>query len=242
MAEGERTYLDRKPIDAELALAQHEVYVRSLDQAGYQVTELPALERAPDGTFVEDVAIVLPEVAIITRPGAVSRRCESRSVAQALGEHRSLIELEAPATLDGGDVLCVEQTLFVGQSKRTDHAGLKQLAHLLLGFGYRVKAVELSRCLHLRTGCSWLGGTHFLLNPNWVRNDRVKGYDCIEVHPDEPFGANAMVVAGTVWMSSACPRTVDRVRGAGYQVKTFDISEFEKAEAGLTCLSLLFDG
>ncbi|MFT5286638.1 MAG: dimethylargininase [Planctomycetota bacterium] len=238
---GERSFLDRIPIDFELALRQHQSYIDSLTRLGCEVTVLPALDNFPDAPFVEDMAIVLPDVAVITRTGAESRRGESASVDQALQPHRSLVRMEAPACLDGGDVFRVEGTLFVGQSTRTNHAGLKQLAHLVLEHGIRVKAVEVSECLHLRTACSWLGGNHMLVNPNWIRSDRLDGYDAIEVHPDERFAATALVVGDVVLMSAACPRSIDRVREAGYEVLAQDISEFEKAEAGLTCLSLLFD-
>ena len=241
LAQGERSFLDREPIDFELATRQHAAYCQALSSLGCELSVLPALNGFPDAPFVEDMAIVLPEVAVLTRTGAESRRAELPTVRDALELSREFVSIEAPGTLDGGDVFRVDTTLFVGQSDRTNHAGLKQLAHLVLPFGYRVKAVEVVECLHLRTGCSWLGGDHMLINPSWINSARLDEYETIEVDPAEPFAATVLVIDGTVLMSSACPKTVERVRSAGFEVTCLDISEFEKAEAGLTCLSLVFD-
>ena len=241
LAQGERSFLEREPIDLELATRQHAAYCQTLESLGCELTVLPPLPGFPDAPFVEDMAVVVPEVAVLTRTGAESRRAELPSVREALEPFREFVSIEAPGTLDGGDVFLADTTLFVGQSKRTNHAGLKQLALLVLPFGYRVKAVEVVECLHLRTGCSWLGGDHMLIHPEWINSARLDEYERIEVDPSEPFAATALVIDGKVLMSSACPKTAERVRAAGFEVRLLDISEFEKAEAGLTCLSLVFN-
>ena len=241
MAEGERSFLDRQPIDFELAEAQHGAYCQTLRELGCEPLVLPALAGFPDAPFVEDMAIVLPEVAVLTRTGAESRRAEQTSVEQALSPFREFVRIEEPSTLDGGDVFLANQTLFVGQSGRTNHAGLKQLAHLVLAHGFRVKAVEVTEALHLRTGCTWLGGDHLLINRNWINAERLSEYQLIDVDPSEPFAGTALTIGETVMMTASAPRTIERVRAAGYEVREVDITEFEKAEAGLTCLSLVFE-
>ena len=241
MAEGERSFLEREPIDFQLALAQHEAYCQALRDLGCEPLVLPALAGFPDAPFVEDMAVVLPEVAVLTRTGAESRRLEQASVQAALADFRDFVRIEEPSTLDGGDVFLAGETLFVGQSRRTNHAGLKQLAHLVLPYGVRVKAVGVTDALHLRTGCSWLGGDHLLINRAWIDAERLAEYPLIEVHPDEAFAGTALVIGETVLMTAAAPLTIERVRAAGYEVRALDISEFEKAEAGLTCLSIVFE-
>lgn len=241
LEEGERSFKGRAPIDLELAEAQHAAYCAALRELDCEPLVLPPLAGFPDAPFVEDMAIVLPEVAVLTRAGAESRRGEQESVEDALARFRFFVRTEAPGTLDGGDVFRAGETLFVGQSGRTNHAGLKQLAHLVLPYGYRVKAVGVREALHLRTGCSWLGGGHMLVNRRWIDTERLAEYELIDVDPSEPFAGTALVIGTTVLMSAACPRTIAKVRAAGYEVRELDISEFEKAEAGLTCLSLVFE-
>ena len=187
--------------------------------------------------------MVLEEAAILPRMGARERRPESDSLAAALAPHRELVRLDDPpdATLDGGDVLHVGDTLYVGWSGRTNHAGLRAFAHLVLPYGYKVKAVEVRGCLHLKTACTWLGDELLLVNPRWVRLGRVRGLRALAVDPAEPFAANALRVGDTVLLQASCPRTAERVAAAGYDVRTLDISEFARAEAGLTCLSLILD-
>ncbi len=239
LALGERTFVPARPVDAEVALLQHDGYVRSLVELGLEVRALPELEEHPDGAFVEDAAVVLDEIAVIARQGAESRRGETASVAQALEPLRELVHLEEPCTLDGGDVLRVGDTLLVGQSTRTNHAALRRLAHVVLEHGLLVKAVEVEGCLHLKTAATWLGDDFLLANPAWMNMARMPRLDVIEVDPREPFAANALAIDGVVLFPSSFPRTAERIASRGFEVKPLDLSEFLKAEAGPTCLSLL---
>jgi dimethylargininase len=235
------THVDRAPIDGGLALAQHERYVECLREFGCAVVELAPLDDHPDATFVEDTAIVLCDVAVITRPGAPERRGECASVAEALARHRPLVHLTAPSTLDGGDVMSVGDVLYVGLSRRTNHAGLKELAHRVLEHGYRVKAVEVPGALHLKSACTSLGRSTLLVNRAWISLERLSAFELIDVDPSEPFAANALAIEGSVLMASEFPRTAERVARAGFDVRCVELGELHKAEAGVTCSSLIFD-
>lgn len=236
---GERSFVPRTAIDLDRALLQHEALRVALAVAGLEVVELPPLPGAADATFVEDTALLLDGVAVRTRPGAASRRGEGAALFEALGDALPVLELEAPATLDGGDVIVADRDLWVGQSGRTNHAGLKALAHLVLDHGYRVKAAHVTGCLHLKTACTFLGRGALLVNPSWVDTHRLPAPVHVPVHEDEPFGANALAVGGRVLLSASHPRTAERVAAAGFEVVPLELSEFEKAEGGVTCLALL---
>jgi len=212
-----------------------------LERLGDEVVTLPALEGLADSAFVEDVALVLPEVAVATRPGAESRREEVARLQPVLQRYRDVLELDAPCTLDGGDVLIADDVLYVGQSTRTNHPGLKRLAHLLLEFGYRIKAVTVTRSLHLKTGCSRVLEGALLVNRGWVDVDRFPDFQLVDVDPREPFAANVIAHGKRVLCAASAPRTAERLAQLGLEPTLVDISEFEKAEAGLTCLSLRFD-
>lgn len=235
----ELTFKDRAPVDERRARLQHEAYRRALADLAFDVVLLPELSGYADAVFVEDVAIVLDRVAVLTRPGAPSRHGEVDAIAEVLAEHRPLERLSAPSVLDGGDVLLAGDVLYVGQSGRTNHAGLKELAHTLLPHGYRIKAVTVAGCLHLKTGCVALDEGTLLANPDWVDTSRFPGFEILAVDPSEPFGANAVVVGKSVLLSSAHPRTAERVAERGFEVHLLELSEFEQVEAGPTCLSLL---
>ena len=233
------TFVERLPIDVARAREQHAAYVAALERAGWEVSFLPRMPDHADATFVEDAAVVLPELAVIPRLGDDRRRGETDSVRAALEPLRPLLELKPPTTLDGGDVLPVESVVYVGQSRRTNHAGLQALAHALFEHGYSVKAVEVLRCLHLKTACTSLGGDRVLANPSWIDMRRMRGIEMIEVHPDEPFGANVLALDQHVLASASHPRTNEGLARLGYTVETLELAELEKAEAGVTCLGIL---
>jgi dimethylargininase len=241
LADCELTFVPREPIDYGRAVAQHRDYARLLEQLGLTVVELPADAALPDCCFVEDIAIVLDEVAVITCPGAVSRRGETAVVAAALQPYRRLVRLEAPARIDGGDVLVLGRRVLVGASNRTDTAGLGALAGALRPLSYEVVPVEMQGCLHLKTAVTMAAPDLVLVNPDWVDAEPLRGFDRVEVDADEPGAANVLSVAGAVVMAAGFPRTADRLRARGLDVRTVDVSEFQKAEGGVTCKSLLFD-
>jgi dimethylargininase len=235
------THVARSPIDLERALDQHRRYVECLRELGCRVIELPALEEFPDATFVEDTALVLRDVAVITRPGAPERRGECAEVARTLASYRPLVRLSEPSTLDGGDVMAVGDLLYVGLSSRTNHAGLKELAHVVLEHGYRVKAAEVHGTLHLKSACTHLGRSVLLVNRAQVSLERISGFELIDVDPSEPHAANALAVGETILMASEFPRTAERVERAGFHVRRVELGELHKAEAGVTCSSLIFE-
>jgi dimethylargininase len=237
----ELTWLPREPIDIANAIAQHDAYERALAELGVHVVSLPALPDHPDAVFVEDPALVLDEVAVITAMGVASRRGERDSLAAALEGFRPVIRMRETACLEGGDVMRVGRNLYVGLSARTSAEGVAQLADILAPFGYNVQLVEMRDCLHLKSACSFIGDGTVLLNRAWLDSFALREYRLIDVAPGEPSGANALRVGGTVLMPDAFPATATRLREAGFQVKALDLSELLKAESGVTCSSLLFE-
>lgn len=237
----ELEYLDRRPIDLARAAAQHGAYERFLEEMGARLISLPAEPDLPDSVFVEDPAIVLDEVAVLTRMGAASRRGETESLAKALAPFRPLRRIEPPATLEGGDVLRIGRKLFVGASARTNAEGMDQLRRALGPFGYEVEAVEVRRCLHLKSAVTYLGDSAVLINRGLIDPAPLASYRMIDVAPGEPWAANTLALAGVVLIAAAWPETGAILQREGFTVRAIDISELMKAEAGLTCSSLIFD-
>lgn len=236
----ELTHLSRDSIDVDRAIHQHGEYLSTLTRCGLAVTELPALAGHPDGVFVEDTAIVLDELAVLTSPAAPSRRGEVDSIAAAVMPFREVVRLPADVTLDGGDVLRVGRTLFVGTSSRTGPPGQRALADRVAPFGYSVVPVKVTGCLHLKSACSALDDSTILVQRDWIEVAPFAGLRLIDV-PDEPAGANVLVLPDAVLVSSSAPRTAELLRRLGRTVIDVDVSELHKAEAGLTCMSLVFE-
>jgi dimethylargininase len=234
------TFVDRAPIDLARAEAQHAAYNESLRRAGAVVEVLPADAALPDSVFVEDTAVVLDEVAVVARPGNPLRQREVPAIAAALSRYRKLLRIVAPATLEGGDALRVGRDFCVGLSSRTSGQGFSQFASIVRAFGYRATPIEVKGCLHLKTAVTALDSETLLVNPSWIDAAALPRGRQLVVPPDEPFGANALVVNGVVHLSARWKRTRELVERSGFSVNALDVSEFEKAEAGLTCLSLLF--
>jgi dimethylargininase len=239
IAQCELTHLEREPIDLELARKQHAAYESCLAELGCRVRSLPAEPDLPDAVFVEDAAIVLDELAIITRPGAPSRRAETVSIEKALAPYRIIRRIEPPGTLDGGDVLRIGSALYVGVSGRSDAAGIEQLRAHIKPFGYSVIAVPVQGCLHLKSAVTQVGPATVLINRQWVDPGYFTGLEWIDVSPEEPRGANALFVDGPVVYPADFPRTALRLDRAGINVRTVGVSELAKAEGGVTCCSLL---
>ncbi len=239
LAHGERTHLERVPIDFALAEAQHAAYRDALAGRGLSLIDLPALEAHPDGVFVEDAVLALPEVFILCRPGAASRAAEAELIAPHLPDDRPVVRLDAQASLDGGDVLLVGRTLFVGRSTRTNMAAVSALASAVSRFGYAVEPVPLAGALHLKTAVTALAPDLLLMNAAWLASDAFAGWRRVLVDPVEPFAANSLKIGAALFMQSAHRRTAERVAAAGFSLDLLDISEFARAEAGLTCLSVV---
>lgn len=242
IAHCELTHVERQPIDYERAVAQHEEYVRALESLGCRAIRLPALAAHPDAVFVEDCAVVVDEVAVITLPGADSRQGEVASIADALRPHRKRAFIEAPATLDGGDVLRAGRLVRVGRTARTNDDGISQLRAILEPLGYDVGPAELTGCLHLKTAVTPVAPGILLINREWVDASQFPGFDFVDVDPSEPFAGNALLVGDAVILSSAFPRTRARLEARGIRVVTVDATELAKAEGGVTCCSVLVEG
>ena len=222
------------------AREQHRAYVGALDRIGVRIAVLPAQDELPDAVFVEDTAIVVDECAVITRPGLESRRDEVASVAAALRDVRPLTEIRAPGTIEGGDVLQIGRSLFVGETQRTNAEGIRQFAAALEPHGYDVVRVRLTGCLHLKSAVTYAGNETVVLNPDWIDVDLFGRWQCVPVAPEEPHAANVLAVGDVVHVAASAPATRRKLDALGFQTARLDTSEFEKAEAALTCLSLLF--
>jgi dimethylargininase len=237
----ELTWMDRDPIDIDKAIAQHQAYEDCLRELGARVIALPALEANPDAVFVEDPALVLDEVAVLTTMGCESRRGERETLAAALTEFRPVLRMRDPARLEGGDVMRIGKQLFVGLSARTDAEGVAELQSLVAPYGYCVIAVKLRDCLHLKSACSYLGDDIILIDRDLLDTTALRGYRFIDVPPEEPGAANALCVNDTIVLASAFPATAELLRAGGFAVRTVDVTELLKAESGVTCSSLIFD-
>lgn len=241
LASCELTWLEREPIDIDLAIAQHNDYERALTQLGARVISLPEQPAMPDAVFVEDPLLVFDEVAIVTRPGAQSRQAECESLAAAIEPFRAVHRMLTPATLEGGDVVRIGPDVFVGLSSRTNTAGVDELTELLTPFGYKVHPVDVRGCLHLKSACCSLGEGKILANRAWLDVGSLRGYQIIDVAPGEPAAANVLRIGDTVLMPAVFPHTQEIIRRHGLDVLTVDISELMKAEAAITCSSVLFE-
>ena len=235
----ELSFHARQPIDLAKAIAQHDAYQRCLVELGLHVVTLPAEPELPDSVFVEDPAIVLDEVAVIMNMGAPSRRAEAASLAHALAPYRPLAYLRPPATMDGGDVLRVGHSLFVGLSRRSTLEGIKQLTAIVGPHGYDVQAVEMHDCLHLKSAVSYLGRDTLLLNRSWIEPAPFRALRLLDAAKEEPGAANVLLVNQTVIMPAGFPKTHSCLRQEGFEVRAIDVSELQKAEAGVTCCSLI---
>lgn len=227
----ELTYVPWTRIDYDMARLQHHQYRELLRSLGHTVVALPADERYPDCVFVEDTAVVFDDLAVITRPGAESRRGETRVIADALEPYRPLVHIEAPATIDGGDVLVLDDVIYVGMSTRTNEAAIGQLR---FHTRRRVVPVEVHGALHLKTAVTRVSRDTLLVNPAWVDVAQFAGWKFIEA--EEP---NALLVDDVVIYPSAFPEVRQRLEAHGIDVRTVDASELAKAEGGVTCCALL---
>ncbi|HEX3148988.1 MAG TPA: N(G),N(G)-dimethylarginine dimethylaminohydrolase [Gemmataceae bacterium] len=231
--------MGRTPIDLKRARRQHHAYEVALASLGCEVRRLPDADDLPDAVFVQDAALVFDEVAVIARPGAAARRPETASVAAALAPYGPLRFIEAPATLDGGDVVCIGKRIFVGQTARTNADGARQLADILTPFGYTVLPVAPTGCLHLQTAITPVADGVVLVNRAWVDPAVFGGVEIINVDPSEPLAANALRVGDALIFSDCFPKTRARLEARGLQIVSVDTTELAKAEAGVTCCCLL---
>ena len=241
LADCELTHRPRDPIDIADATAQHTYYEEALRSLGAAVVRAPPEPTLPDAVFVEDTALVLDEAAVLTRPGAPTRRPEVESIANVLSAYRPLVRIQEPGTLDGGDVLRLGRRLYVGLSSRTNRAGVTQLTGLLDSWGYEVIPVEINGCLHLKSAVTQVAEHVLLINARLVRPECFEPMEMIAVAPAEPDGANALQVGTTVIYPAHYPETGERLERAGLHVVSVPSTELAKAEGGVTCCSLVFE-
>lgn len=241
LAKCELSYIERKPIDLEKARAQHRAYETLLEENGARVISLPPEPELPDSMFVEDPALVLDEAAVIFPMGAATRRGEAASLAREIAKFRKLKHLQSPGTAEGGDILRIGKKIYVGRTKRTNDEGIRQLEAVLKPFGYEVRRVAVTGCLHLKSAVTYLGRNTLLANRAWFDTTKFSDYTWIDVDAAEAHAANALATGETVIFPASFPKTQARIEAAGFRVAPIDISELQKAESGLTCSSLLFE-
>ena len=236
------THVPRVPIDLERARAQHAAYEWALVEQGCTIRRLDAGPDMPDSVFIEDIAVVLDEGAVVCRPGAESRRAEMPGVIDALARHgRPLQQIQAPGTLDGGDVLVIGRQVFVGSSARTNRPAIDQLSGMLGAVGYTVRAVTVRGCLHLKSAATAVAPDTLLINSACVPADAFRGLSLIDVDPEEPHAANGLAIGDVVIYPASFPRTRERLERRGLRVRPVEVDELQKAEGAVTCCSLIFD-
>lgn len=234
------THLSRQLIDLSLANRQHDIYIEALQRGGITVKILPEEMLLPDSAFVEDPVLMLDEGAVLCRLGAPSRATESELLHQEIEGLRAVFTIEAPGTLEGGDILRVDRTLFVGLSSRTNPDGIAQLRGIVGAWGYQVVEVAVQGCLHLKTAVTSPATGLLILNPRWVDLSRFEGFEILLVAEMEPWGANTLCLNDRVLVAASAPKTARILQSKGVTVVTVDVSELQKAEAGLTCMSVLY--
>ena len=243
IADCELSFIGREPINVAMAHLQHMDYIAGLRALGADVIELPAEPTLPDSVFVEDTALLFDELAVMTRPGALSRRGEVASIEAAFRKYREFItHITEPGTLDGGDVLRIGKRVFVGLSQRSNPAAIAQLRDTLTPYGYSVTAVAIQDCLHLKSGVTALSDDTVLINPDWVDAGQFSEYRQVRIPESEPHAANVVRVGAAILMPANFPKTRARIEAAGFAVHAVDVSELQKAEGAVTCCSILFKG
>ncbi|GJM31785.1 MAG: N(G),N(G)-dimethylarginine dimethylaminohydrolase [Saprospiraceae bacterium] len=224
--------------DLEKALKQHYSYCEALQQCGLKLIVLEADERYPDGCFVEDAAIVTETLAILTNPGDPSRRGEVEAIREVLAQYKEIAAIKAPGTVDGGDILRVQDHFYIGRSKRTNAAGAKQLSLLLSKCKYNSTEIPVNSVLHLKTGVTHLGNNNFVSIVEFSKNFPSGQVICLD--DKEAYAANCILINGKVLMPAGYPTAKQQIAKLGHPIIEVEMSEFQKMDGGLTCLSLLF--
>ena len=227
--------------DYSLACRQHDDYIVALQQCGLTVTVLDALEEFPDSCFVEDAALMTPNCAILTNPGADSRKGEVAHIEAAVHQFYNKVKrIEAPATIEAGDIMMVADHYYIGMSARTNEQGAAQMVKLLEQNGMTGSMVEMSEMLHLKTGVNYLEDNRLLVCGEFIGKPEFADFTRIEIDANNAYSANSVWINGTVLVPAGFPATVAVIEDAGYLVRQVDVSEFQKLDGGLSCLSLRF--
>lgn len=236
----ELTHIDRVPIEVDRALAQHDDYLEVLRSLEVLVIELPRLSGHPDAVFVEDTALVLPEVAVLLRPGAPSRHGEVPSMKAALSVYRDCVEMEAPATLDGGDLIVFGRRILVGETTRSNEAGISALRDLVGSFGYEVSGVPVRDVLHLKSAATVVDDETLIVHPAYVDLSFLSA-ELLTTHPAEPHGANVVRIGEVLLADAAAPLTIAMLEARGESVLPVHVDEFGKAEGAISCKGVIFE-
>ncbi len=236
----ELLFMKPQAIDTGLALSQHSKYCQCLEDLGFEVTRLPAIAELPDSVFIEDPVVLLDEVAVLTLPFSPSRKGEVPNIEKFISGLGKTERIIPPGTMEGGDVLKIGRTLYVGISNQTNQEGFNQFRSFVEPFGYKVIPVKVQGALHLKTAATALDDRTLLMNPDWIDAQPFRDFRIVEVPRDEPFGGNIIAVGRRVLMHEGFVQTCHTVKSLGFEVSLVNISEFLKAEAGLTCMSVLY--
>ena len=227
--------------DYDLAIKQHAAYVKALQSCGVEVISLDADEDYPDSTFVEDVALLTRNCAIVTNPGAPSRKGEKHCIGEILKNYYSdIYEINDHGTVEAGDIMMVNDHFYIGLSARTNKNGANQIISVLEKHGFTGSVVPLKEVLHLKTGLSYLEHNNLLACGEFLRNPEFGKYNILEIQEDEAYAANCIWVNDKVLIPSGYPKTRQSIIDAGYDIIVVDVSEFRKLDGGLSCLSLRF--
>jgi dimethylargininase len=222
----------------EKALEQHAAYCNALERCGVELIVLEADERYPDGCFVEDTAIVNSKVAVITNPGVASRRGEEVEISRVLSGFRKLETIEFPGTLEGGDILRMENHYYIGLSGRTNREGADQLSEILSKYGFTSSEITVEAGLHLKSDIAYLGKGNFISTP--VFSKMIYPANTVILDQDESYSANCLPVNDFLLVPKGFPKSKTKIADLGYNIIELEMSEFRKMDGGLTCLSLLF--
>ena len=236
----ELTFLHRSAIDFALAQQQHRDYQSALSSLGCEVVVVPAPPGLADSVFIEDTALVLDNIAVMLRPGVASRQLEVAGVAEVLRQFKPLRAIEPPGTIDGGDLLRVDNRIFAGLSTRSNQSGIQQLRDIVSDFGMTVETVETTKCLHLKSAVSEVAPGTLLINTDWISSSAFKDFELIPVDKEETHAANALRIGENLIYPSSFPRTMDVLMNRGIDVIPVDLTELQKAEGAVTCCSLIF--
>jgi dimethylargininase len=225
----------------ENALRQHDAYIDALEKCGLSVTVLRAQEVYPDSVFVEDTAVLTSKCAIITNPGAISRKGEETTIHEAVKNfYKNIHIIRAPGTIEGGDVMMVGNHFYAGLSERTNQEGARQFNRYLNQYGYTEENIDMNVFLHLKTGLAYLENNTLLVAGEFISHPAFESFDRIVIDESESYAANCIWVNGTVLVPLGYPRTQAAIREKGYDIIEVDVSEFRKLDGGLSCLSLRF--
>ena len=227
--------------DYKKACIQHKDYIQALKSCGVQVTVLDAKEKFPDSTFVEDVALLTPECAILCNPGAPSRKGEVEGIKSSIADfYAEIEEIKSPGTVEAGDIMMVGSHFYIGISERTNSEGAKQMISILQKYGMSASVVSLAKVLHLKTGLAYLENNNLLACGEFLGKEEFQKFNIIEIDEEESYAANCIWINGTVLVPAGFPRSKNAIENAGYKIIEVDVSEFQKLDGGLSCLSLRF--